>query len=76
MLDIKLIKENTEEVLQRLANKGKDAKEEIARILDLDAQRRAIIVENENLKAEQNKTNKLIPQYKKRARTSPKYSQE
>ena len=65
MLDIKLIKENTEEVLQRLANKGKDAKEEIARILDLDAQRRAIIVENENLKAEQNKTNKLIPQYKK-----------
>ena len=65
MLDIKLIKENTEEVLQRLANKGKDAKEEIAKILDLDAQRRAIIVENENLKAEQNKTNKLIPQYKK-----------
>lgn len=65
MLDIKLIKENTEEVIQRLANKGKDAKEEIARILELDAERRAIIVENENLKAEQNKTNKLIPMYKK-----------
>jgi len=65
MLDIKLIKENTDEVIQRLANKGKDAKAEIARILELDAQRRAIIVENENLKAEQNKTNKLIPQYKK-----------
>ena len=65
MLDIKLIKENPEQVIARLANKGKDAREEIEKILDLDAQRRAMIVENETLKAEQNKTNKLIPQYKK-----------
>ena len=65
MLDIKLIKENPEQVIARLANKGKDAREEIDKILDLDAQRRAMIVENETLKAEQNKTNKLIPQYKK-----------
>ncbi len=65
MLDIKLIKENTDDVINRLAAKGKDAKEEIARILELDAQRRAMISENEALKAEQNKQSKMVPQYKK-----------
>ncbi len=65
MLDIKLIKENPEEVIARLAAKGKDAKEEVAKIIELDAARRAIIAKNEAIKAEQNKTNKLIPQYKK-----------
>ena len=65
MLDIRYIKENPQEVIERLAIKGKDAKEEIARILELDAQRRALITETEALKAEQNKTSKLIPQYKK-----------
>ena len=65
MLDIKYIKENPDEVIARLAKKGKDAKEEIAQILDLDAQRRALIAETETIKAEQNKINKLIPQYKK-----------
>ena len=65
MIDIKLIKENTQEVIERFAKKGKDAKAEIEEILKLDAQRRAIITENEALKAEQNKTNKMIPQYKK-----------
>ena len=65
MLDIKYIKENTEEAIQRLANKGKDAREEIARILELDAQRRAMISDNEAKKAEQNKVSKSIPQLKK-----------
>ncbi len=65
MLDIKYLKENTEEAIQRLANKGKDAKEEIARILELDAQRRAMISDNEAKKAEQNKVSKSIPQLKK-----------
>ena len=65
MLDIKYIKENTDEAIQRLANKGKDAKEEIARILELDTQRRAMISENEALKAEQNKVSKSVPQLKK-----------
>ena len=68
MIDIKYIKENPEEVIERYAIKGKDAKEEIAKILELDGQRRALIVEGETLKAEQNKTNKLIPQYKKEGR--------
>ena len=65
MLDIKYIKENPDEVIARLAKKGKDAKDEIAQILDLDAKRRALIAETEAIKAEQNKVNKLIPQYKK-----------
>ena len=65
MLDIKYIKENPEEVIARLAKKGKDAKEEIEQILALDGERRALIAETEAIKAEQNKTNKLIPVYKK-----------
>ena len=65
MLDIKYIKENPEEVIARLAKKGKDAKEEIAQILALDAERRALIAETESIKAEQNKMNKMIPVYKK-----------
>ena len=65
MLDIKYIKERPDEVITRLAKKGKDAKEEIEQILSLDAERRALISETEAIKAEQNKTNKLIPVYKK-----------
>jgi len=65
MLDIRYIKERPEEVVERLAKKGKDAKEEIAKILELDEKRRAFISETESIKAEQNRTNKLIPQYKK-----------
>ena len=65
MLDIKYIKEKPDEVIARLAKKGKDAKEEIEQILALDGERRALIAETEAIKAEQNKTNKLIPVYKK-----------
>ncbi len=65
MLDIKLIRENAEDVIARLAAKGKDAREEIERILVLDAQRREMIAENEAKKAEQNKVNKDIPRIKK-----------
>ena len=65
MLDIKYIKENPEEVIARLAKKGKDARADIETILRLDGERRAIIAGNDAMKAEQNKTNKLIPQYKK-----------
>ena len=65
MLDIKYIKENPEEVIERLRIKGKDAKAEIEQILALDNERRNLIAETEAIKAEQNRTNKLIPQYKK-----------
>ena len=65
MLDIKYIKEKPDEVIARLAKKGKDAKEDIAAILRLDEQRRALIAKGQALKTEQNAANKLIPQYKK-----------
>ena len=67
MLDINYIKENPTEVIERLAVKGKDAAEEIGKILELDAKRRSLIAETEGFKAEQNKLTKMIPQYKKRA---------
>ncbi len=65
MLDIKYIKENPAEVIERLAIKGKDATDEINEIVKLDGERRALISETEALKAEQNRTSKLVPQYKK-----------
>ena len=65
MLDIKYIKEKPEEVVARMAKKGKDIKDDVAKIIELDEARRAFISETEAIKAEQNRTNKLIPQYKK-----------
>ncbi|MBQ4113461.1 MAG: serine--tRNA ligase [Clostridia bacterium] len=65
MLDIKYIRENPEEVIARLLIKGKDARADIEAILALDGERRTLIAETEAIKAEQNKINKLIPQYKK-----------
>ena len=44
MLDIRYIKEKPDEVIARLAKKGKDAQEEIAQILALDKERRELIV--------------------------------
>ena len=76
MLDINYIKENPSEVIDRLAVKGKDAKEEIEKILELDAKRRALITETEGFKAEQNKLTKMIPQYKKEGKDpSPIFAQ-
>ena len=65
MLDIKYIKEKPQEVIDRLAKKGKDAAEEIQAILDLDAKRRELIAGVEAAKAEQNRTTKMIPVMKK-----------
>lgn len=76
MLDIKYIKENTEDVIERLARKGKDAKDEIAKILELDTLRRAKIGETEALKAEQNKVSKSVPKLKKEgADTAPLFAE-
>ena len=65
MLDIKYIKENPQEVIDRLAKKGKDAAEEIEAILKLDVKRRERIAAIDTAKAEQNRTSKLIPAMKK-----------
>lgn len=65
MLDIKLIKENPQNVIDRLRAKGKEAEADIYRVIELDAKRRELIASSEGLKAEQNKTTKLVPVYKK-----------
>ena len=76
MLDINYIKENPAEVIERLQIKGKDAKDDIAAILELDAKRRTLIAETEGFKAEQNKLTKMIPQYKKEGKDpSPIFAQ-
>ncbi len=68
MIDIKYLREHTEEAIARFALKGRDAAAEIAEILELDAKRRSMIAATEQLKAEQNRTSKLVPQYKKERR--------
>lgn len=65
MLDVKVIRENTEKVKTRLALRGKNYDAEIDEILALDQKRRDIIGKVENMKAEQNKVSKEIPKRKK-----------
>lgn len=65
MLDIRLIKENPQNVIDRLRAKGREAEADIYRVIELDAKRRELISSSESLKAEQNKTTKLVPVYKK-----------
>jgi len=65
MLDIKIIRENPEEVKTRLKGKLVDCDAAIDRILVLDGQRRELIFKTENAKSEQNKVSKEVPQLKK-----------
>lgn len=55
MLTIQQIKADPQLIIDRLAVKGFDAKEPIARILTLDNDRRTAQLENDRLAAEQNK---------------------
>ncbi len=65
MIDIKLIRENPEEIKKRLLYKEVDCSDAIDRILELDSLRRDTIAKTESYKAEQNKVSKQIPQMKK-----------
>ena len=65
MLDIKRIKENPQAVKDGLRAKEVNCDETVDRILELDAQRRALILDTETRKARQNKISKEIPQLKK-----------
>ena len=65
MIDIRLIKENPDEIIARYEAKEAFVADEIREILRLDGERRAMIAENEALKAEQNKVTKQIPMMKK-----------
>ena len=76
MLDIRRIKENPDEIIDLLARKGKDARETIERILELDNQRRTLVSETDNLKAKQNAVSKQIPAMKKAGQdTAPVFAE-
>ena len=63
MLDINLIRSNPEFVTEAL--KKREYNVDLTEFLEWDARRRAILQENENLKAESNKKSKEIPMRKK-----------
>ncbi|WDV45930.1 serine--tRNA ligase [Clostridiaceae bacterium M8S5] len=63
MLDIKRIRNNTQEVIDGLKSRNEDC--DIEAILKLDEQRRELLQETEVKKAEQNSVSKQIPALKK-----------
>lgn len=63
MLDIKLLRNNFEEVEKALANRNEEF--DLSQFKTLDDNRRNLLGEVEVLKAEQNKVSKMIPQMKK-----------
>ena len=65
MLDIRLIRENSETVKEALLKKGADCASVIDEILELDIKLRELIRSTEQSKAEQNKVSKQIPAMKK-----------
>lgn len=60
MLDIKLIRENTDFVRERLATRGAGDEKVIDEVLQLDEQRRKNLAQVEQLKAHRNKVSKEI----------------
>jgi seryl-tRNA synthetase len=63
MIDIKLIRENPELVKQGIRNKNEN--DTLDELLKLDEERRAIIIDVEELKAKRNQVSAKIPQMKK-----------
>ena len=64
MLDIKYVRENLEEVIERLNTRNGDYSY-LREIPNLDAKRRELIVEGDTLKARRNEQSKLIGVYKR-----------
>ena len=65
MLDIKVIRDNPDEVTSRLATRNKDYSAEINKIITLDKDRRNLISATEAVKAHKNEISKKIPEMKK-----------
>jgi len=65
MLDIKVIRENPQYVKDALLKRQHDYSAEIDRVLELDNQRKALILKAETMKASQNEATKKIPAMKK-----------
>src|SRR5262245_5727005 len=64
MLDLRLIREQPEEVQRRLAHRG--GAEVVPEILAADAERRRLVTEAETLKAERNRASEAIGQARRR----------
>ncbi|GGJ89462.1 serine--tRNA ligase [Lentibacillus kapialis] len=64
MLDMKFLRNNFQEVKEKLAHRGEDLAE-LERFGELDERRRALISETESLKAKRNETSKQISALKK-----------
>ena len=65
MLDIRLIRDNPEEIKRKIKGKEINCDEAIDRILALDSERRELIAKADALKNEQNSASKQIPEMKK-----------
>jgi seryl-tRNA synthetase len=65
MLDIKLIRSNSDMVKQAMKSRNMDLDAVIDRVLEIDAERRDITAQVERLKAEQNAASKEIPRIRK-----------
>lgn len=74
MLDIKRIRKNPEEVAELLKRRNPELS--IDKVLELDKKRRELLVEVENMKAEQNKVSKEIPKFKKEGKDVSKILKE
>jgi seryl-tRNA synthetase len=66
MLDLKLIRDQPEAVARRLATRGEGAAQPIDELLALDADRRRLLREAEELKALRNRASEAIGQAKRR----------
>ena len=66
MLDLNLIRSNPEYVKEALKKREYDV--DFSELLEWDARRRALLVENESLKAERNRMSKEIPALKKQGK--------
>lgn len=64
MLDIKLIRDNVEDVIKRLNTRGGDFSY-LREVKTLDERKRNLLSEVENLKNEKNQKSKLIGEYKR-----------
>lgn len=65
MIDIKIIRENPEDVKRRYRDKQADCDQAVDEILKLDEQRRELIYMTDSAKSEQNKLSREIPALKK-----------
>lgn len=76
MLDIRLIRENPDEIKAKLATRNANFDSYVDEILEIDAERRKISTEADVLKAEQNKVSRQIPVMKKNGEDTTEIMQE